>query len=564
MAPPFRPTAIRPIPVPAAAKQPSGVDQFGMPIPKQPVAVNRPGRVPARPAPPPTVTRTNIVSVKGPGDASGYLPPKTAPAPKALKVPAKLAQLPSTSGKTTVPTRTVTPAPAPPPKAGKTAPVTPKVPARTPAAVKPAAPAATPQLSPEDQATQAVTAALAPLYAAQGTQATGQNAAITNLTRAIIAQLQPGAAQVGGQYDQAIGQQTNLSNNAADALRAANPNTQDQALLSAINAPQAQQDQLAGQNNAAFNGGAAVGQYVGGVLPMSSLQSQKIAAVGMANQQPAIEGLRGQQSLSAALTNQAAERAKIDAMKPDLIQKYTAADVAAQQKQDYLDMAAAKFGYQQTKDARTQAISIAKFNAGVTAKNNKIDVTVSKSIPGGIARNSNGDPIIRSGKVITINANGSTTAKVPTASQINTFITQWKAGKTQSVTTIAKDANGNTVYDANGAPKTTTQTVQGTKPLGYGQAYRRLRLMRLSDTQARGYLDTAYARGEQGRAWVTNREQSVLSKAGLPPRARVLTKADGTKVGVLTGAQYHALTKAGLQVPAVPTSDGVWVIQQVN
>jgi hypothetical protein len=24
------------------------------------------------------------------------------------------------------------------------------------------------------------------------------------------------------------------------------------------------------------------------------------------------------------------------------------------------------------------------------------------------------------------------------------------------------------------------------------------------------------------------------------------------------------LTQAGLQVPAVPTSDGVWVIQQVN
>lgn len=505
-----------------------------------------------------------------PAQDFGGVRPQTTPKgafPKAPKVAPKPAQLPSTSGKTTVPSRGVTPHPAPVPKAKPAAPVTPKQPAR-----KPAAAVATPaQLSPEDQAAQAVTAALAPLYAAQGTQATGQNTAITNLTKAIIAQLMPGAAQVGGQYDQAIGQQTNLSNSAADALRAANPNTQDQALLSAINAPQAQRDQLANQNSAAFNGAASVGQYVGGVLPMSSLQSQKLAAMGLAQQQPAIEGLRGQQALSAALATQSADRAKIDAMRPDLIQKYTAANTAAEQKQAYLDIARESLGLKKQNQTFTQTLavtktnmSIDKFNATQTAKANKIDVTVSKSIPGGIARNSNGDPIIKGGKVITIDANGSTTAKVPTASQISGFVDKWKAGKTQSVTTVAKDAQGNTVYDANGAPKTVTQTVQGTKPLGYGQAYRRLRAMGLGDVKTREYLNTAYVRGEQGRAWVTNREQSALSKAGLPPRARVMTKADGTKVGVLTGAQYHALTSVGIQVPATPTSDGVWVIQQVN
>jgi hypothetical protein len=397
--------------------------------------------------------------------------------------------------------------------------VTPKQPARKAAAASPTATA--PALTPDQQAAQAVTAALAPLYAAQGTQATGQNNAITSLTKAIIAQLLPSEAQVGGQYDAAIGQQTNLSNSAADALLAANPNTQDQALLSAINAPQAQRDQLASQNSAAFNGAAAVGQYVGGVLPMSSLQSQKLAAMGLAHQQPAIEGLRGQQSLSAALTSQAAERAKIDAMRPDLIQKYTAANTAAEQKQQYLDMAAEKLGYQKSKDARDYNLavtktnmSIDKYNAGQAAKANKIDVTVSKSIPGGIARNSNGDPIVRGGKVITINANGTTTAKVPTAGQINGFIEKWKAGKTQPVTTVAKDAQGNTVYDSNGAPKTITETKTSNPPLSYGQAYRRLRAMNLSDAKAREYLNTAYQRGEQGRAWLTNEQRGTLQKAG--------------------------------------------------
>jgi hypothetical protein len=244
--------------------------------------------------------------------------------------------LPSTSGKTTVPSRTVTPAAAPKAKAN-------------PAAPKPPKPA--PRKPPVDPAARAVQQALAPLYAAQGTQATQQNTAIANLTRAIIAQLQPSAGQVGGEYDQAIGQQTNLANSAADRLAAANPNTQDQALLSAINAPDAQRAQLAAQNSAAFNGGAAVGSYVGGVLPVSSLQSQKLAAMGLAHQMPVIEALRGQQSLSAALANQSADKAKIDALRPDLLQRYQAADVAAQnakvaqaQKQAYLNIASQSLG----------------------------------------------------------------------------------------------------------------------------------------------------------------------------------------------------------------------------
>lgn len=493
----------------------------------------------------------------------GGVRPQTAPkgavkTPAPVKRPAavpKPAQLPSTSGRTTVPVRSVTPHPAPTPKAKTPAPVAPK-PARKPAAAKAAAP---PQLSVEDQATAAVNAALAPLYASQTKQASGQNAAITQFTKAIIAQLLPGAAQVGGQFDQAIGAQTNLSNSAADALRAANPNTQDQALLSAINAPQAQQAQLAAQNNAAFNGGAAVGQYVGGVLPIGALQSQKLGAMTIAHQQPAIEGLRGQQALGAALAGQQAERAKIDAMRPDLVQKYTAANTAAEQKQAYLDIARQSLGLKAQNQSFSQKLAVAKtnltvekYNAGVTAKNNKIDVTVSKSIPGGIARNSNGDPIIRGGKVITIDAAGKTQAKVPTASQISGFVDKWKSGKTQSVTSVAKDADGNPVYDANGAPKTISETKTSVPPLKYGQAYRRLRTMGLTDVKARSYLNTAYQKGEQGRGWLTNDQRSTLQKAGRQsyvgffqghafialPQAAALKKANKLPPGELVNGRY--------------------------
>lgn len=509
---------------------------------------------PPRPAPTPKPKPAGDFSVQ----------PQTVPTPKSTPKPApRPPQLPPTPGKTTVPTRTVTPTPAPTPAPSPTPPKTPNLHGRNgiyytssgdvklgkgqtlafakgkgyyakTAAAPPrkgrrtvATPTVT-QLTPEQTAAQAVEQALAPLYTAQGTQATQQNAAITSLTKAIIAQLQPAAGQIGGEYDQAIGQQTNLANSAADRLAAANPNTQDQALLSAINAPDAQRAALAAQNSAAFNGGAAVGSYVGGVLPVSSLQSQKLAGMGLAHQMPAIEGLRGQQALSAALASQSVDRAKIDAMRPDLLQKYQASEVAAQnaqvaqqQKQQYLDIARQSLGLKAQNQSFTQTLavtkanqSIDKFNAQQTAKANKIDVQVSKSIPGGIARNSNGDPIIRGGKVMTINANGTTTAKVPTASQISGFVDKWKSGKTQSVTTVATDKDGNTVYDANGAPKTITETKTSVKPLNYQQAYRRLRTMGLADQKARSYLNTAYKRGEQGRGWLTNEQRAALQKAG--------------------------------------------------
>lgn len=482
--------------------------------------------------------------------------PKVAPKPKATSraprskpvnlvkaktAPPKQPVLAPTSARTTVPARTIT---AAPPKA--------KAPAPKPAAQ----PAVQPQqLSPAAYANQQVTASLAPLYQQETTQATGQNTAITSLTKAIIAALAGTPGLIGQDYNQAIGQQTNLANAAAQSLRNVNPNTQDQAILSAINAPQAQQAQVADQNNNTFNGGAAVGQYVGGVLPASSLQGQKLAATSFARTLPAIEGLRGQQALSTALTNQAADRQKIDAMKPQLIQQYQQSYTDALQKQQQLDYDAQSLGLKTqnqlfTQNVTKQKLAISKQAAG------KIDSSVSKIL--GYASTANGSPVTKGGKIIPVNASTGSqgVAKVPTASQISNFVDAWKTGKTATVRVPVVDKSGKPVLNSNGVPQSQVKTVT-VKQLQYGQAYVRLRAMGIKDKKARTYLDTAYQRGDQGRAWVTNEEQATLRKAKLPPKAKIVNGH-----GVLTVAQAHALQKAG-QLPAgQQTSDGFYVIAQ--
>lgn len=461
---------------------------------------------------------------------------------------AKARKVIATSSKTPVPTRTVVP-----PK-GKPKPV--------------------PALTPSQVASKQVAQLLAPQYDAQQQAATAQNAAVTNFTKMLVQQLQGVAPQVGRSYDQAIGQQTNLSNAAADSLRAANPNTQDQALLSAINAPGAQHDAVGGQNNAAFNGAAAVGQYVGGVLPLGALQAQKQAAVTEAMLQPGFEGLRGQQALAGALYQQNQDRAKIGAQGPQLTQQVLADQATADARKQQLALEYQTYvqkGSKQTFDQwyKTQvlgqnaakiktsaAVSIAKYNASVSAKASKIDVAVSKASGAGIALNSNGQPVKRNGKTIPFNANGTVggSAKPPTAAQVSKLIGGWKTGKVVSVHQEQFDSKGKPITDSNGAPVYKSVSAQSGQ-LKFGQAYRRLRAMGLTDVKARQYLDTAYARGEQGRAWVTNEEQAVLKRAKLPSKARVVSGH-----GVLTVAQAHALQKAGKLPPGQQTSDGFYVI----
>ena len=152
-----------------------------------------------------------------------------------------------------------------------------------------------------------------------------------------------------------------------------------------------------------------------------------------------------------------------------------------------------------------------------------------------------------------------------TDSQAAKLVQQWHDGKTVSVTTPVVDpkTGKQQVSPTTGKPITTTKTaVQGT--LNYGQAYAMLRQFGKTDVQARKLLDTVYAKGDQGRAWVTNEEQIALKKAGVPYKAKTIKDAQGATRGLLGPRQVAALKAAHQLPPGQMTSEGWFVIAPVN
>ena len=169
------------------------------------------------------------------------------------------------------------------------------------------------------------------------------------------------------------------------------------------------------------------------------------------------------------------------------------------------------------------------------AKTFGFDPVTNATLPG-YQRTADGS-VVKIGK-----ATGPGGVKVPTANEINNYINAWKNGKptSQTVKAANPDANGNPVY----------RTIKtNTGQLNYQQAYKRLTTMGVPDPQARTYLDTAYKRGEQGRAWLTNEEQHTLTQASLPPRAY---RYKG--VGYIDQKQASALKAAGAKLPP-----GQWI-----
>lgn len=118
-------------------------------------------------------------------------------------------------------------------------------------------------------AQRAVLQSLAPLYQQLHSQGAAQDESITNFTKSLMTNLGGMPGQVHNEYANAIGQQQNLVDAAANSLRAANPDAQVQSDLQAIGAPQAQQTAVGNQVNTAFNGNAALGLYTNGVLPLA-------------------------------------------------------------------------------------------------------------------------------------------------------------------------------------------------------------------------------------------------------------------------------------------------------
>ena len=190
-----------------------------------------------------------------------------------------------------------------------------------PSAVAPAAAAAAParrSLTASQVANQQVNTILNPQLAAQAAAARGQSTAIQNFAKALMGKLTPLAGQVGQAWQDAASTQAALGQQAAGFLQQANPTPQVQALLQSVNAPQAQQQQLAGQLGQAFGGGAAVLNYLGGAVPAGQFATDRAAAVTQAAQYPALAAMRGQQDLANALYTQQQARNQIEATRGQL------------------------------------------------------------------------------------------------------------------------------------------------------------------------------------------------------------------------------------------------------
>lgn len=492
------------------------------------------------------------------------------PTPPLLSEHGSGQMLPPTSAKTPLPHRSPVALPDLPP-------------GRVPPGLKPKP---RPSYTPAEEASLHVSQLLQPQYTQAARDAALQNDAIRRFTQAIIQQLQGEPAQVQGIYDPQIQQQSQMANAAADSLRAVNPNGDVQKLLDAVGAPSSQAQELAGNLNNTFNGGAAVGQYVNGVLPMGALRSQETAAESLAALQPGFEALRGQQGLQSALAQQADNRSKIAQQAPALEQQWLAdfqknknaqTQLAIEQRATHtFDTSKSRaLGYQVDSQGRairdaqghlqvlpgftqTPSGAVVKAYAPKTPKlpksvQAKISPSVSTHAGRGIALDATGQPVLVNGKTIPWKASSTvaggtsaSTPKVPTASQINNLVTAWKTGKstTVSVKEPHSDANGNAVY------KTKRIT---TGKLSFGQAYKRLTTMGLNDTQARQYLDSAYKRGEQGRGFLTNEERAALhanAPKRLPGFAGDFTAAHVYKgVGYLDQQQAAVLSHAGLMPP---------------
>lgn len=119
-----------------------------------------------------------------------------------------------------------------------------------------------------------------------------------------------------------------------------------------------------------------------------------------------------------------------------------------------------------------------------------------------------------------------------TPNELSSMVDTLYNGTTSSVRVKAPnpDANGNPVYRS---------TTKRTGQFNYQQAYQRLRALNVPDPQARQALDTVYKRGERGRAWLTNEEQSALKQSGLLPSAhryKTLAYLDTTQAAALQAA----------------------------
>lgn len=110
------------------------------------------------------------------------------------------------------------------------------------------------------------------------------------------------------------------------------------------------------------------------------------------------------------------------------------------------------------------------------------------------------------GRVVKASASAASKGTL-TANEVSSLVQKWHDGKS-TITSQEQphtDANGNAVY----------RSVRGTADkVSYQQGYQYLRQHGQTDQQARTALNLVYGRGEQGRSWLTNDEQTALKSTG--------------------------------------------------
>ena len=173
-------------------------------------------------------------------------------------------------------------------------------------------------------------------------------------------------------------------------------------------------------------------------------------------------------------------------------------------------------------------------------------VSPSLSAQAHIAVDSRGNPVLIGGRTVPwVTSTSSKKGKTLSAASVGAFLRSLK--KTVSAGTTSR-------LNADGS-RTSTPKTKTVYRMTFPQALKYLRSNGVSDKQARSYLDAIYARGQGGRAWLTNEEQAVLRavarKQAGPADAHLTRVFKNPKTGraFLSQLQYQVL-KANRMLPS--------------
>lgn len=433
-------------------------------------------------------------------------------------------------------------------------------------------PAAKAPMSAQQIALQTVNQSLAPILQSLtgqekslGQEQTASRQALKDFTDQIMQYITAIPGQAAGSYNEAINTTNNLAQTAATGLANLNPQSQNDALLSAIGAPDAQKAALSAQNQQAFGGGGAVLYNVAGQIPGTQIAADKANQLAYYQGLPAVAGLQGTQAMRQLLFTQAKDKtalrdkfAEIQAKRPGLVQESLASmqdnqlKIAQQNSLDAYRVEQLKISQANAKtnaEWKAAQLEIDKINAGIRERTATADVTGYDPVTGlptpETVRNNTPKP-----PKIIVGKNGSIVSVDPVTGQVTQIKPPGTLG-TQSSASGKKNTgtpriNGMTVSQYTSQTQKAAESVPalffgtvlnekgkrvpandmpgfnpedaatwGTDALSYGQALKKLqREYKLKSKDATAILDQLWDRGDAGRPLFNYWERSKLKKSG--------------------------------------------------